>query len=354
MRPVDLTAEGARIMTICNSCRYCEGYCAVFPAMEKRLVFTPADLNYLANLCHNCGECFYACQYAPPHEFAVNVPVVLAQIRVASYSGYTAPAQLAPAFRNSGRVAALAVVASGIAIWLLAEGEANSLPGDFYSVIPHRMMALVFSAAAAVVGAVMLAGLRRFWRETAERLPSARALIQALGNILRLEYLRSGGAGCTYPDATHSDARRWFHHATFYGFACCFASTSIAAFYHFALGLQAPYDYLSLPVIFGTIGGAGMLIGPAGLYVLRRKQDAAIAESGETRLSTTLIAMLFLTSLSGLALLALRGTATMPLLLKLHLAIVLAFFITIPYGKFVHGIWRAAALVRYALERSHE
>ncbi len=78
-------------MTICNSCRYCEGYCAVFPAMEKRLVFTPADLNYLANLCHNCGECFYACQYAPPHEFAVNVPVVLAQIRVKSYAKYTAP-----------------------------------------------------------------------------------------------------------------------------------------------------------------------------------------------------------------------------------------------------------------------
>ena len=28
----------------------------------------------LANLCHNCGACLHACQYAPPHEFAVNVP----------------------------------------------------------------------------------------------------------------------------------------------------------------------------------------------------------------------------------------------------------------------------------------
>ena len=27
-------------MTICNACRYCEGYCAVFPAMEKRLTFS--------------------------------------------------------------------------------------------------------------------------------------------------------------------------------------------------------------------------------------------------------------------------------------------------------------------------
>ena len=74
----DLIAEGERLMVICNACRYCEGYCAVFPAMERRLTFNEADINYLANLCHNCAECYYACQYAPPHEFAVNVPKVFA------------------------------------------------------------------------------------------------------------------------------------------------------------------------------------------------------------------------------------------------------------------------------------
>ena len=34
----DLTpklAEAARQVEICNACRYCEGYCAVFPAMFK-------------------------------------------------------------------------------------------------------------------------------------------------------------------------------------------------------------------------------------------------------------------------------------------------------------------------------
>ena len=76
-----LIAEGERVMGICNSCRYCEGYCAVFPAMERRTTFTKADVHYLANLCHNCAECYYACQYAPPHEFAVNVPKVFAEVR---------------------------------------------------------------------------------------------------------------------------------------------------------------------------------------------------------------------------------------------------------------------------------
>ncbi len=58
-RPETL-AEAERVMTICNACRYCEGHCAVFPAMELRLAFAAADLNYLANLCHDCGACFHA------------------------------------------------------------------------------------------------------------------------------------------------------------------------------------------------------------------------------------------------------------------------------------------------------
>src|SRR5688572_32891927 len=69
-------------MTVCNACRYCEQYCPVFPAMEERRTFGKADLAFLANLCHNCGECLYACQYAPPHEFGINVPNTLAQIRL--------------------------------------------------------------------------------------------------------------------------------------------------------------------------------------------------------------------------------------------------------------------------------
>ena len=42
-------------MRICNACRYCEGLCAVFPAMEMRRNFNAADLNYLANLCHHAA-----------------------------------------------------------------------------------------------------------------------------------------------------------------------------------------------------------------------------------------------------------------------------------------------------------
>lgn len=87
-------SEVARVMQICNACRYCEGFCAVFPAMTRRLAFSPADAHYLANLCHNCGACLHACQYAPPHEFAVNVPQAMARVRGETYAAYAWPPAL--------------------------------------------------------------------------------------------------------------------------------------------------------------------------------------------------------------------------------------------------------------------
>src|ERR1700681_1180096 len=78
-------------LEVCNACRYCEGYCAVFPALEKRRRFSPSDVVYLANLCHDCRACFYACMYAPPHEFGVNIPKALAEVRERTYADYALP-----------------------------------------------------------------------------------------------------------------------------------------------------------------------------------------------------------------------------------------------------------------------
>jgi citrate/tricarballylate utilization protein len=100
----EAAGEVIRVMQICNACRYCEGFCAVFPAMTRRRQFDEGDVGYLANLCHNCGACYHACQYAPPHEFGVNVPQALAAARNDSYAAYAWPATLAGLFRRNGPV----------------------------------------------------------------------------------------------------------------------------------------------------------------------------------------------------------------------------------------------------------
>ena len=107
-----------------------------------------------------------------------------------------------------------------------------------------------------------------------------------------------------------------------------------------------------MPVVLGTLGGIGLLIGPVGLYWLKRHRDTAIVDIKQDTLDVSFIALLFLTSLSGLLLLVMRETHAMAGLLRIHLGVVLGLFLTLPYGKFVHGIYRLAALLRSALEAS--
>ena len=350
----DPTHEGARILTICNACRYCEGYCAVFPALERRMNFASGDLEYLANLCHNCAECYYACQYAPPHEFAVNVPKTLAEIRAHSYQHYAWPAALAAVFRRNGLVVSLVLVVA-LAIWIAATNGSAAVSAQFYQVVSHRAMIIVFGGLSIFILLALVIGCVRFWRESglsSNSPANLSALHQALNDAFRLTYLHGDGEGCTYPQERRSLARWWFHHFTFYGFLLCFAATSVAAIYHYAFGWRAPYGYSSLPVMLGTLGGTGLLAGPAGLFWLKQRGDVATRDREQDCMDLAFLAMLFSTSATGLLLLALRETSVMPLLLAIHLATVLALFVTLPYGKFVHGIYRLAALARYALEQS--
>lgn len=355
---IDLVQSGAHMMTVCNACRYCEQYCPVFPAMEERHTFGPADLSYLANLCHNCGECLYACQYAPPHEFGIDLPRQLAEIRLASYERYCWPAGLAGAYRRQG-VATSTALAGGLsglmlaATWVLnpgALGRANPA-GDFYGVVPHDIMVGLFGGVWLFVLVAIAVGVVRFWRDVPGgpvTRPSFAAFVRGTREAWTLTHLHAEGAPCTTGEEVRTPWRRWFHHATFVGFLLCLASTSVAAVYD-ALGWSAPYAYTSAPVLLGTAGGIGLLIGPVGLVVQRRRRDPRLADPAQGGLDESFMLLLFLTSLSGLLLLVLRDRSVMALLLIVHLGIVLALFVTLPYGKFVHGFYRLAALIRYHL-----
>ena len=363
MQESELVKRAEFNMQVCNACRYCESMCAVFPAMERRLTFSPQDLKYLANLCHNCGSCFYACQFSPPHEFDVNLPRYFAQLRGVTYRSHAWPGFLGGLFEKNGLAVSL-ITALSFALFLLATFffqdpnivlSAHTGEGSFYKVIPHNVMVWTFGLVSLFVMLAFLIGFARFWRETGESFADFLrpvALASAVWDTLRLKYLDGGGAGCTYPDEYPSSARRWFHHFTFYGFMLCFAATSVATIYHYFFGWEAPYAFTSLPVVLGTVGGVGLLIGPAGLMWLKSRQDPNTAEPSQRGMDNGFLALLFLTSLTGLALLFLRETAAMGTLLAVHLGVVLALFLTLPYGKFVHSIYRFAALTRYALERS--
>ena len=104
-------------------------------------------------------------------------------------------------------------------------------------------------------------------------------------------------------------------------------------------------------MLLGTVGGIGLLIGPLGLIYLKRIADPNVLVNAQRGMDTGFLALLFLVSLTGLALLGWRETSAMGTLLAIHLGTVLALFLTMPYGKFVHAIYRYAALLRNRREQ---
>jgi len=357
----DAATEAARQLQICNACRYCEGFCAVFPAMARRLEFGKAEVDYLANLCHNCGACLHACQYAPPHEFAVNVPQAMARLRLQTYSDYAWPPTLGRLYKRNGLTLALAL-AAGLTLFLLLalalEGNVWRAPlaGNFYRVFPHNLMLALFAPVFLYALLAMGLSLRRFWSEVSPpdraRDAASRAAAEATRDALSLKYLDGGhGLGCNEADDRYTLWRRRFHHCTFYGFMLCFAATAVATLYHYLFAWSAPYALNSLPVLLGTAGGIGLLVGPAGLLWLNLHRHPLHGDAAQQPMDRGFIALLLLVSASGLALLAWRDSVAMAPLLALHLAMVMALFLTLPYSKFMHGIYRAAALLKWAIEK---
>jgi len=353
--------EVARQLQICNACRYCEGFCAMFPAMTRRLSFDKADIHYLANLCHNCGACLHACQYAPPHAFAVNVPQAMAQVRGQTYADYAWPPALGALYQRNGLTLSLAL-AAGLSLFLLLALQMNgtlissSLAGNFYNLFPHNLLVSLFAPVFLFAALALTLGVRRFWCDITPATSGAALTSTAAGeathDALRLKYLDGGhGEGCNNEDDAFTLSRRRAHHLTFYGFLLCFAATSLATVYHYGFGWVAPYDLPSLPKVLGVIGGVSLLLGTAGLFKLNLQRHPAHGDAMQKPMDLGFIALLFGTSLSGLALWLGRSSAAMPALLAMHLGVVMALFATLPYGKFAHGIFRTAALLRYSVEK---
>ena len=357
MSAAEHLSEADRLMTICNSCRYCEGICAVFPAMEMRRSFAAGDLNLIANLCHSCGACFDDCQFAPPHDFAVNLPLALARVRRDSWEAYVWPRALAPLMRRNGT----ALVLGSALIIALFIGALQSAPfpadfggpGSFYRILPHNLMASLFGAVFLYAGFALFMSLRMFWRDAGRSRPlkpDTASFWRAVKDAGSLRYLDGGGDGCANEGEVPEDTRRLFHHFTFYGFLLCFAATCVATIYHYLLGREAPYGWGELPVILGTLGGIGLVAGPLGLIAARLRRRPELADPEQHGMDMAFSLLVLMTGLSGLALLVLRETPLMALMLAVHLGFVCAFFLAMPYSRFVHGLYRFAALVRYALE----
>ncbi|WP_300037509.1 tricarballylate utilization 4Fe-4S protein TcuB [uncultured Roseobacter sp.] len=349
----EVMEEARRQLQICNACRYCEGYCSAFPAITRLRAFADADITQIASLCHNCRGCYYACQYTEPHEFALNLPRALAEVRTESWTAYAWPAPVASLFFRHAAATVVLTVLGFALIFLLAKSVPAGGGAGFYAVLSHNAMVAVFAPAFVLPLMAVAFGLRRYWHDVGGTRISLAHLQEALGHAGRMRNLKGGhGDGCNFEqEEQFTHARRWAHHAVMYGFLLCFASTSAGTVMHYGFSMPAPYGPLSLPKLFGVSGGVLLTAGCVWMMRLRHLASGDLSDKTTYGADTAFIALLGFVAASGLALYAFGATPALTVLLALHLGSVLSFFLLMPYTKMAHGFYRLAALIRDAQQK---
>ena len=356
-----LVNDATRQLDICNACRYCEGLCAVFPALERRTVLSDGDVSQLANLCHDCRACFDACMYSPPHEFDLDLPKALSAVRVADYDRHVWPVRV-PRLLSGWSGVAIGGVVSVVIVLILAVAHAGwgGLVRDArgpYALVPYPALVTLMALAALYSVVIMALAARSYWKSTATGAApgrvTVRAVAQAVWYAATLRYLRGGGVECYYPeDEQPSSGRRHLHGMVAYGFGLCLVSTIAAGIEQDIAGIAPPYPWLSVPVISGTVGGIGLVVGCLGLLGLKARSSKVTSFTQMTIKDYGLLASLAFLALSGLAVLLTRGTPAYGIILLVHLAALVESFAMAPYSKFIHVVFRFSALVRDNLERA--
>ncbi|MEH6647474.1 tricarballylate utilization 4Fe-4S protein TcuB [Sulfitobacter sp.] len=350
---IDFLNEAHRQAEICNACRYCEGYCSVFPALHRERAFSDGDLTQLANLCHNCRGCYYACQYTAPHEFDLNLPKALAEVRQESWKDYAWPKEFAQLFGRSGVLMSFGLILAFALIFALAQVLQPESGEGFYTYMSHGLMVAIFAPAFLLPLLALAASLRGYWHTVGGGTVQLSDLGDAMKSAGRMKPLECGhGDGCNFEEEdkfTH--ARRLFHQAVLYGFLLCFASTSSGTLLHCVFGMEAPYEFFSLPKLLGVPGGLLPCIGTAGLAWLKTKADPNLGAPKAWGGEMAFALLLFAVGATGLVLYAATGTAAVGWLLPLHLDSVLTFFLLSPYSKMAHGFYRMAALTKEAANK---
>lgn len=356
-----LIKEAGRQMTVCNACRYCEGFCPVWDVIEYRREFSKGDIEYMANLCHDCGQCFDVCPFTPPNEFSIDIPTILSEVRTHTYEEYATPAVASVLFDKRVRFSLilLGLSFSGLLVAYFLMGNPTRIldsfsgKGSFYEIFPNifldaagTILALFFIVAWLASGLMFLKSSRNRDRVR------IRDLVHAAYDVLGEKWFKGGGAGCNYPEREERGSYRKFasHALVMYGFLLDLLATVSAFVEQDFLGIYPPYPVISVPVVSGLAGGLVIIAGVI-LFLYYDSKGGNPRGKKMEGLDRIFLVTLLMTAVTGITLFTVRSTTFMGILLLIHLSFVGMLFISAPYGKFIHLVYRYLSIARYYQEK---
>lgn len=352
----------------CYQCATCSSVCLLAPAnapfprrqilwaqwgMEDRLMGDAGPW-----LCHQCNDCSVRC----PRE--VNPGDVMASIRAMVVEKLATPRFLGSLVGNVKKTWPLLVLAP-LVYWLVLLGATgvhipnidpalSGVDGRFHyeHFVPHSLIYITYFAATFFILATMWSSGRRFWTRLGAAQPRQGsffgALIPALVDIATHKKFATCDRGVP--------KRRWGHFLLMWGFVGAAITSGFAVVYLyretvFFSWLSLDYSY-PVPIThwvkwLGNISAAALVLGGFLLWLNRRAVGEKLV--GVTTAFDRFFLWVVLTVIAtGVLTEVFRFIAVPPILAcaiyVIHLGIVLTLFLTLPYSKFAHIVYRTLAM----------
>lgn len=305
-------------------------------------IFSNPNIQQLSNLCHDCRECFTVCPFTEPHEFHLNIPKLLTEIRYKSYEDNIKPEFMKKLFNKQNTLWGITLAATlifSIAIVFINLGYNMFTPitlSNMEKIIPNFEFKLFsFLLYAYVIIMWSYEGYSYFHSISEDNKRTHSGIIRAIYDALSHKYFKGSGAGCTYPDDGSSLYRLLFHPMVFFGFIIDLITI---LFYS---------DFNIIIITIYIVGAFLMVVGStallAGKYLSRNNKSSL----KQDMLGYNFTMALLITGLTGILFLFLSGTLLFPLIFALHIAFISGILLLAPYSKFMHPVFRFLSLVKY-------
>lgn len=357
---------GAHSLDNCYQCGTCSVVCPLTPEEHafprKEMIWSQWGLKdkLLSDIdvwmCYRCNDCVTHCPTdSKPGD-------VMAGIRDYQITSYAFPRIFARAGESLKLlpfvfiIPALAVAALIGAAIMWPNGGGIEFPGgsiEFAHLIPEHFIDITTFALLGFIAALSSVGFYRFWRNiqtfqatSAEpKVPLPKAAATTLLGIFSHKAFKSCGTNWT---------GFYSHLGIFYGFLLLVMATTGAFVYTVVLdwiGIGWQDNRLSLPLwdpvkILGNAGGVFLLVAASWAIYNRLANKEGAGTSAY--FDWFFVAVLYITTLTGFLLEALRFADTKAIAYStylVHLLFVYTLFAYFPYSKFAHIGYRTIALI---------
>jgi len=351
----ELTRRGGGSVGRCFQCATCSSVCdlsteaAVFPRRQMLWAQWGLRDKLLADpsiwLCHECTDCTARCpRDARPSD-------VLKGARAMAIEAFGAPAFLARLVGNASTTWPI-LLGAPVAFWAvlvyLTVGFNVTGPLAYNHHIPNGLIDGVFVPAALFATLAAVTGARRAWNAWGEGVQREGTLMSGLvavaGDILA--HRRFGSCGT-------ANTRKGSHTLLVWGFLAAFVTTGSVATAEYVFGAEIPLAQVHPIKLLGNTSAVLLSAGLVGLW-LKRSASAVLA-GRTTAFDTFFFRLLVLLVGSGIGSEVARYTLPAQIALSIyifHLGMVLAFFLTFPFSKFAHALYRTLALAHERLART--